>query len=568
MASAEATAAAPPSPAGAAPPRRRAFGRIGGMVGAPSPPALAGALGPGAMILGPGTDLVVDADACWRGEKPLPSLADWEALRFPEALTTIDGAFAVAWRDSDGTVTLVRDPIGERSLLYAPTPQGVVFASTLPALLATGLVPRAVLLPAVAAYLTYAYVPGRETLVRGVYKVLPGEAVRIRGAAVERRSWWSLPAEAANPAPDEEALRTRLRARLEAAVRRRLSPGRIGATLSGGVDSSLVVALARRLHEGPLSTYSVSFGPTYPNELAFSSLVATHCGSDHHVVEISAADVVRHLDETLALLTDPIGDPLTVPNALLFRAASAETGVLLNGEGGDPCFGGPKNLPMILAELLGDGANGDDDGPLARERSYLRAHQKCFDDLPRMLAPDALSALAEAPLESAVSPHFSDPRWETFVTKLMALNVTFKGAHHILPKVDALSAAFGVVARSPLFDRQVVETAFAIPPQLKLRGSVEKYLLKQAVQDLVPSVILERQKSGMLVPVEGWFRGPLLPEARTRLLEGLSPWGILRRDYVERLLAGGLPGLRPRRGAKIWLLVTLEAWLRTVLGSR
>jgi asparagine synthase (glutamine-hydrolysing) len=341
----------------------------------------------------------------------------------------------------------------------------------------------------------------------------------------------------------------------------------MGATLSGGVDSSLVTALARRLHDGPLATFSVSFGPAFPNELAFSSLVAAHCRTEHRVVEISAADVVRHLDETLGRLIDPIGDPLTVPNAMLFREAAAETGALLNGEGGDPCFGGPKNLPMILAELLGDGANGEGDERLARERSYLRAHQKCFDDLPRMLAPEVLAALQEAPLEEAVAPHFADPRWRTFVTKLMALNVTFKGAHHILPKVDALSAAFGVVARSPLFDRDVVETAFAIPPQLKLRGSVEKYLLKRAVEDLLPRVILERPKSGMLVPVEGWFRGPLLPEARRRLLDGLGAWGLVRRDYVERLLEGGLPGLRPRRGAKIWLLVTLEAWLRTVLGT-
>jgi asparagine synthase (glutamine-hydrolysing) len=568
MASAETVPPGAVSPSGeAAPSRRRVLGRIGGTTGAAAASALLAKLGPGATVLGPGTNLVVDADACWRGDTPLVSLTDWQALRFPDALTSIQGAFALAWRDSEGAITLARDPIGERSLLYAETPRGVIFASTLPALLATGLVPRVVHLPAVAAYLTYAYVPGRETLVRGVYKVLPGEAVRFRGSRVERRFWWTLPAEEEEPVPDEEDLRARLRVRLEAAVRRRLSPGRLGATLSGGVDSSLVTALARRLHDGPLATFSVSFGPGYPNELAFSSLVAAHCRTEHHLVEISAADVVRHLDETLGLLIDPIGDPLTVPNALLFQAAAAETGAVLNGEGGDPCFGGPKNLPMILAELLGDGANSDEDSPRARERSYLRAHQKCFDDLPRMLMPEALAALAEAPLENAVSPHFADPRWRSFVTKLMALNVTFKGAHHILPKVDALSAASGVVARSPLFDREVVEMAFAIPPQLKLRGSVEKYLLKRAVEDLLPRVIVERPKSGMLVPVEGWFRGPLLPQAQQRLLDGLPAWGIVRQDYVERLLKGGLPGLRPRRGAKIWLLVTLEAWLRTVLGA-
>jgi asparagine synthase (glutamine-hydrolysing) len=234
---------------------------------------------------------------------------------------------------------------------------------------------------------------------------------------------------------------------------------------------------------------------------------------------------------------------------------------MLNGEGGDPCFGGPKNLPMILAELLGDA----EDDPLQRERSYLRAHGKCYDDLPDMLSPDVYSALEVQPLERALTRPLTDPRWPSFVAKLMALNVTFKGGHHILPKVDHLSAPFGVVPRAPLFDRAVAELAVSLPPQLRLRGSVEKWILKLAVSDLLPPSIIERPKSGMLVPVEAWFRGPLLSAARERLLDGLTPFGLFQREYLERLLGGNLGGVRPRIGAKIWLLVTLEAWLRTVL---
>jgi asparagine synthase (glutamine-hydrolysing) len=337
----------------------------------------------------------------------------------------------------------------------------------------------------------------------------------------------------------------------------------VGAFLSGGLDSSLVVALARRLHEGPLTTYSVSFGDGYPNELAWSSLVARHCGTEHRILELSPEVVKHHLDDSIALLNDPIGDPLTVPNALLFREAAAETGIVLNGEGGDPCFGGPKNLPMILAELLGDGFEDGSAAERSRARSYLRAHQKCYDDLETMLTDEAREALRDEPLEREVLPHLEDERFPSFVARLMALNLFFKGAHHILPKVDAVSAPFGVVARAPLFDRAVVELAFAIPAQLKLRGSVEKHILKEAVRDLLPREIVERPKSGMLVPVEAWFQGPLLAEAKTRILDGLAPYRLFRRDYLERLLGGRLPGLRPRRGAKIWLLVTLESWLRT-----
>lgn len=472
-------------------------------------------------------------------------------------------ATASAKKMGTDPIFLERDPIGERSLYYAQAGDRLVHAPRLQDVLASGLVARELNLPAVATYLAWGYLPGRETLVRGVYKVLPGERVRFTDGRLTREFYWSLPPEPASY-DDEDTLRRALRERLETAVRRCLPAGEpVGASLSGGIDSSLVVALAARLHDAPLHTYSVAFGAEYANELEFSSLVAKHCGTRHHVVEISASAVLRDLDRTIALLGDPIGDPLTVPNALVFAAAAGDTRVVLNGEGGDPCFGGPKNVPMVLAELFGDLYSAD--ARRHRAASYLRAHQKCYDDLPQMLAPEVLAAIPEGTLEDWVTPYLEDPRWRSYLARLMAINVRCKGAHHILAKVEALSAPFGVRPRAPLFDHDVVELAFAVPPQLKLRGTVEKYLLKEAVRDLLPQAILERPKSGMLVPVHGWFRGPLLPLARERLLDGLAPWGMFRRSWLEQLLDGRLPGIRTRRGVKIWLLVTLEAWLRGVL---
>jgi asparagine synthase (glutamine-hydrolysing) len=464
---------------------------------------------------------------------------------------------------------LARDAIGERTLYYAPLSEGVLFASTIRSLLSTGLVPRTLRLASLGTYLAYAYLPGRETLVDGVLEVLPGEVIRFRPPwrTSERTRLWSLSPEtsgAANPPAGESELKQLLRRTLERAVRRRLPWGRpAGAFLSGGLDSSLVVALACLLHDGPVHTYSVSFGDGFANELPFSSLVAAHCRTRHSIVEVTPADIARQFDASIAMLSDPIGDPLTVPNSLLFQRCTLDAGVVLNGEGGDPCFGGPKNLPMLLAELYGGNGN-----RYAREQSYLRAHLKCFDDLADMLSAEVCHELAAAPLEETLAQYFADPRWNAFVTKLQMLNITFKGGHHILPKVDSLSAPFGVVARSPLFDRTIVELSFAIPPQLKLRGSVEKYLLKEAVKDLLPPAIIQRPKSGMLVPVEAWFQGPLAAFARDRLLGGLAPLGLFKRAYLERLLNRELGGLRPRHGAKIWLLLTLESWLRQVLGRR
>ena len=501
----------------------------------------------------------VDWDACWLDDRPIQCEDDWRALLAANRLADVEGAFVVAWTDSSGTLHLARDGVGGRTLFYAMVDDTLYFAASIKALLDTGCVAKTLRLASVATYLTYAYLPGRETLVEGVYELLPGERVSFDGAGLRREAFWSLPSKAISCA-DETQLRDELRAELERAVQRTLpaSGQPVAVFLSGGLDSSLVVALAAKLHDAPVHTLSVSFGAGYPNELAFSSMVAAHCGTRHQIVALTPTTVLRYLDESIGAMSDPIGDPLTVPNALLFREAAQHAGVVLNGEGGDPCFGGPKNLPMVLAELYAA-------SPMtsrSREASYLSAHLKCYDDLHAMLSADARAALAAAPLEPMLTPMLNDPARPDLVARLQAINIAFKGAHHILPKVDALSAPMGVVPRAPLFDRRVVTLALRLPSRMKLNGSIEKYLLKESVRDLLPRTIIERPKSGMLVPVEAWFRGPLLPAARERILEGIAPRGLFERDYLERLLAGRLGGLRPRHGAKIWLLVTLEAWLR------
>jgi asparagine synthase (glutamine-hydrolysing) len=548
-------------------------GRIGGIwspAGTPAPAsALAGmraALGRDARLLSaPG--VIADADACWLDGAPLRDFTGCEAR-----LHEIDGGFAVAFQHQAGALRLSSDAIGHRSLYYSRLADGtIVFASTLHGVLGSGLVPRRLCARAVPFFLTFAYVPGAQTLVEGVQVLPAGHVLDASAGAVELRPYWQLPATPASWRGEAE-LTDELRAELEHAIARALpAPGEhAGATLSGGVDSSLVLALLRRAHAGELTCYSVAFGAEHANELAWSGLVAAHCGVRQVVVEISATEIAAELDHTVAALSQPNGDPLTVPNTLLFRRAAERGAVLFNGEGGDPCFGGPKNAPMLLAELLGGAADHEPDphDRHARARSYLRAHQKCYDDLPELLRPELRAELAAhdpLALERCVTPWFEDARWPSLLDKLMAINVAFKGAHHILPKVDHLSFEPGVCPRSPLFDRRVVELSFQIPPAFKRKGAVEKHLLKRAVHDLLPASVIERPKSGMLVPVEAWFRGPLLAFARERLLDGLTRWDLFERRWLERLLDGTLGGLRPRRGVKLWLLLTLEAWLRGVL---
>lgn len=466
---------------------------------------------------------------------------------------------------ADGGLRLSRDAIGHKSLYWTQLPdRSVIFASTMQQVLADARVPRQLNRDAVPLYLACAYVPGSQTLVQGVHALPPGHALQVApDGQIDIQPFWQLP-----PSPQvyqtEQELLPILRDGLLAAVQRALPDGQtpVAATLSGGIDSSLVLALARHLHPGDVQSLSVHFGRGHKNELDFSSSVAAHLKVPQTLVEVTTADIAAHFDVTVGALSEPNGDPLTVPNYLLFQRAASLSPLVLNGEGGDPCFGGPKNAPMLLAELLADDA---ELGDFHRESSYLSAHQRCYDDLAAMLHPEMLDTLRDHAVERIVTPWFIDKRWPKLLDQLMALNITWKGAHHILPKIEALSRPHGVVGRSPLFDRQVVELSFQIPAHGKRRGAVEKYLLKEMARQWLPQAIVDRPKSGMLVPVEHWFNGPLLPFARQRLLDGLAPRRIVRKQWLEALLDAKLGGLRPRRGIKIWLLLTLEAWLRNVL---
>jgi asparagine synthase (glutamine-hydrolysing) len=492
---------------------------------------------------------------------PLTRISDWIEILNRRAFDSISGAFVAGHRFSSTGIEIVRDAIGEKSLYYTTSPGQFAFSSSLQELLKLPFVPFKLNLSAVLKYLIYAYIPGRETLLEGVFQLLPGECVRFDSGTISSSQFWSIPSEPTTYRSEDE-LNDELRTLLERSLRARIPNSQtLGSSLSGGIDSSLVLALLRKLYEGKITSYSLSFGSEYRNELQFSSLMARHLGVKHEVIEISPSMIIQYLDETINSLNLPIGDPLTVPNYLLFKEASQEVSHVFNGEGGDPCYGGPKNIPMVLAGLYG--SENEECGELSQESAYLRSHLKCYDDLPSMLSSSVIEEIPHSLFERELAPYFNDNRWPSLVNKLQRVNVLFKGGHHILPKIDSLSLPFGITPLSPLFDASLVKFSFTVPTHLKLKGSIEKYLLKRSVSDLVPKEIINRPKSGMLVPVEGWFQGPLIKFAKERILDGLAPYRLFNTQFLERLLDHKLGSPRPRHGAKIWLLLTLESWLRS-----
>jgi len=477
-----------------------------------------------------------------------------------DGLRRADGMFVLAVADGADLV-LIRDHAGTRTVYFAHAADAGWAASTsLLALrrwppLATGLN-----LPAVRSFLAFAYLPGDETLLRGVREALPGRVLRLRpdGSTVDESFW-----EPREHIVDGPGHAKALRALLEDATARRLPDGEpVGVLLSGGIDSSLVTALAAKLHDHPVQTYSISFGTELPNELAYSGLVAAHCHTRHRVLTVPGAAVAARLAETVALLDSPVGDPLTVPNLLLAEAAAGDgLHVVLNGEGGDPVFGGPKNLPMLIYEL-----HREDNSPTARESAYLASYRKCLEDLPVLLTPDARTALAAldarsdaARPERFVAPYLNGPM-DSLLNRLLHCNLRTKGAHHILTKVERLTAARGLQGRAPLFAPAVIDHAFTVPPRLKLAGAAEKWVLKEAVRDLLPHTIVDRPKSGMRVPVQQWLTGPMRSLTREVLLDRRSH-ALFDMATVRSWLRGD-GALLPRQGGKLWLVLTLELWLR------
>ncbi len=488
------------------------------------------------------------------------------------ALARVNGMFAVAiWNGRD--LVLARDTVGARTLFYTRQDGRWAVSTTLRALRRWSRYPAAVNFSAVRTFLTFAYLPGEETLLDGIYQLAAGSVVRLtlaNSAATAPLptacSYWEPTEQPWNEAHPVELFAARLRQRLESAVQVRLPAGQpVGVFLSGGIDSSLVTALAARLHDQPVHSYAINFGPHLPNELAYSGLVAAHCGTRHRILTFDGQQIAAALPQSLAALDCPVGDPLTAPNWLLAQAAAADgLGVILNGEGGDPAFGGPKNLPMLTYEL-----HRCDADPQARARAYLHSYGKAYADLSRLLTPAVQAALATAPpMEQLVQPFLHAEQMRFLLNRLLYTNVRTKGANHILAKVERMTSAWGVEGRSPLFDPAVVDYAFAIPPHFKLFGVHEKWALKLAVDDLLPATIVYRPKSGMLVPLQPWLAGPLRRLADDLLLgPQAQARGLFQRETVQAW-ANRRGMLWSRQGIAIWLLITLELWLRLFLDQQ
>lgn len=489
-------------------------------------------------------------------------VAELLARHGTDAIARLDGAFAFAAEDEHGVI-LGRDALGERPAYYAHTGNTTLFASEIKAMLPyLGAVrPR---LASLSALLVFSFIPGPETMFEGVRELEPASWVRLRpGAPPEQPvSYWA-PRENVDAAWElEQGVAEIGKLCREAIARRMPTDGRrVAAFLSGGVDSSAVVALMAEAGHRPLC-FSVGFGFGQPNELAHARLVADHCGVEHHIIDVEPSGFLELLPEIIWRLDDPLCDCITVPNFILAREAAREASVVFNGEGGDPLFGGPKNKFMILGEWYKPYGGYD------RHHAYLASYHKFYAHYDALCTPAFVATTGGTDaLCSFVAPLLDDASIGSFLNRLMQLNIRLKGGQNILVKVDKMLSCNGVRSSSPLFDRALTEYSMRIPPDAKRRGDVEKYAFKLAIEHLLPHAVVYRKKAGMGVPLNHWFRKTTLREYSRDILgsKAARERGYFNQSFVDALFEGDGPPARygrDRTGELLWMLLAIELWHR------
>ncbi len=512
----------------------------------------------------------------------------WE--EWGEALPQrVDGMFAFAvWDEPSGTLLLARDRCGKKPLFWTRVDGHLAFASEIKALLTLPGVSGEPDASAVPYFLAYGYVPGPRTMFRDIVQLSPAHILRAARGEITEKRYWSLDWRTRDADLDDEAASVRVRELLGAAVERRLiSDVPLGAFLSGGIDSTLIVGLMRERIEGPLRTFSLGFAdaPDY-DETGYARLAAERFGTVHteFKVEAHAVDLV---DELVEAYDEPFGDSSAIPTHIVSGLTREHVTVALTGDGGDEMFCGyPRFLGMEVAERVGPLAGRVGSAIATRLpsrasfRHPFRRAQRFFSaaSLPadeRMLrwigylpdVDDVLSPALRGAVDRAALLESFRAAWALFpgqsaLTRSLALNFATYLPEDLLVKADRCSMAHGLELRSPFLDTALMEFAAGLPDRMRRRGGTLKWLLKTAFPDMLPARIRTRSKWGFGVPLPQWFRTDWRPLFEARVLAKdarIGSW--VDPEPVARLWAEHQGGTVDH-GHALWALLTLETWLR------
>jgi asparagine synthase (glutamine-hydrolysing) len=463
-------------------------------------------------------------------------------------------AFAIAEHDT-GTVTLARDRLGIKPMYLAETPGRLRFASTLPALLAAGGVDTGIDTVALHHYMTFhSVVPAPRTILAGVRKLPPAtiRVIRADGTSSERVYWeasFTRPV-AATGKEWTEAVRDKLR---QAVDRRMVADVPVGVLLSGGLDSSLIVALLAEQGQKGLTTFSIGFesgGGESGDEFAYSDIVAKQFGTEHHQIRIGQDRFLPAVSRTVAAMSEPMVSHDCIAFNLLSEDVAKQVKVVQSGQGADEIFAGYSWYPPLA--------------DVPRERAAEAYAKEFFDrphgDLTRQLNPQWL---VDGDVSRAfVEASFARPGAATAVDAALRLDSQVMLVDDPVKRVDNMTMAFGLEARVPFLDHELVEIAAACPPELKL-ASDGKGVLKDAARGLVPDEIIDRPKGYFPVPGIRHLEGPVLDLVRETLhAPAARERALFRPEYVDALLADPNTPRTTLGANQLWQLALLEMWLQ------
>jgi asparagine synthase (glutamine-hydrolysing) len=483
----------------------------------------------------------------------LKAYAEWG----PRCVERFYGMFAFAiWERDSGRVVLARDRLGIKPLYYAESPGRLKFASTLPALLAAGGVDTTIDPAALHHYMSlHAVVPAPMTILRGVRKLPPATLCIIEPDGRRREEvFWQLEVgtQAADRAFTEADWREAILDALSKSVeRRRVADVPVGVLLSGGLDSSLLVAILAAQGQSDLKTFSVGFekvGNVEGDEFRYSDLIASRFATDHHRIRVDTSRAIDALPGTVAAMSEPMMSHDAIGFYLLAQEVSKHVKVAQCGQGADEIFGG---YHWYSALMRSNDATED----------YTRVYfDRDHAEMAEVLSPAVMNGDYS---REFVDEFFRTCRSSSPIDKTLQLDTQIMMVDDPVKRIDNMAMAWGLETRVPFLDHDVVELAARVPAELKVRDG-GKYILKEAARTIVPAEVVDRPKGYFPVPALKYIRGPFLdfvrgildaPQARQR--------GLFNRAYVERILSNPEGELTPKGHSKLWQIALLECWLQT-----
>lgn len=510
-----------------------------------------------------------------------------------ECFARLRGMFAIAlWDSRNGKLVLARDRLGKKPLFYAANAKRILFGSELKTLLAGDSLPRDLDMCALSDYFSFGYIPAPKTAYRSVQKLLPGHVLVASSAGVHVKPYWDLSFDHLENHSEEEWCE-RLRHELCEATRIRLmSEVPLGAFLSGGIDSSSVVAMMAGITKKAVVTCSIGFDEESYDEAVYARRVAQQFGTEHyeHVVRPNALEVLNklvwHYDE-------PFADSSAIPTYYVSQEARRHVTVALAGDGGDENFAGyPRYFSDVRENRLRGflparlrrsvfGPLGRIYPPLGWAPRYLRARvtfqnlarspiEAYFnsvsifrpDEKPQLFTPEVCAELRGYDSGDVLRDHYDHADTDDHLSRIQYVDMKTYLPDDILAKVDRASMAVSLEVRAPLLDHQLVETIARIPSSLKMANGKGKYIFKKAMASVLPSEVLNRRKHGFSAPLDRWFREDLRDLAYDALFTTKD--GILNPAFLRKLWEEHQQG-QGDRSAHLWTVLMFRKWRATFL---